>query len=363
MAYRRPQRTLLQAALREAERSLSGALFLLFPSSSTEQKRELRARLVAGLCHGLILRKQLTMLQAEKQLSTTQLSFLSALSTDPGTALQQLWQPYDRSNLGRLASWTELGVAYVAKRLRREPDPPAVDWGQREQELRGLLSSYPGEVSVELKEGRLKIVDGRKVSAEAPLEVIGTYTGTEKLYRAGWADQSVEPGARPLPVPGCASQLFRLDLTTARSEARRAAWLSHTSYLLEFTQGDRLSFLGFEKPQPRKTANTFQTADLRPEMLARFKAVEQALKIRQPERLKDLFLSQSQEVERLLSLFENNTNGELKVQKTADTLRAMGDSITTRTLLGGNRSHLRSRESERLLNSIQSLQELWEGNS
>lgn len=363
MEFRRPKKTLLQRALREAERTISGALFLHIPVNEAAQKADLRARFVAGVCAILIARKHLTMLQAEKQLSPNQLEILNNLPANEVPAPEILWGTWLQGPAAelksQLLSWVELGAHYVAGRLRQEPEPPTVDWGRREQELRGLLSSYEGEARVDLSSAKLTVKGSRGVEAESSFEVVGTFLAQKQEYVAGWADSAIEPASRPLPVFGCASRLFRQDLTGARSEAHRAAWLGRVSYLLEYSANGKLYFLGLDKPKAIGLQSTFQIEDIREEMLARLDKIHSAANNREPERLKDYLLSQGQEVRRQLPLFRGNPEGTALLERTADKLSGMGNQLKTQNLLGSSRSSLSRKEIEELQTELAELKENW----
>jgi hypothetical protein len=363
VSFRRPQKTPLQAALRQAERSVSGALFLLFSTEDPNQKVDLRARFVSGVCSVLIYKKRLTMLQAEKQLKPTQLNILRQLPEHRRPPPDILWgdwvQGRDPSVGATLGSWLELGASYVAGSLRKEPPPTAVDWGQREQELNAQFSSYPGKIHVDLGTGLLRLVDGQTVCAQSALQVVGSYRAAAKSYLAGWADPTLSQRVRPLPIFGCASQLFRLELVDAQSEAHRAAWLGGVLYLFEHRLSDRVYFLGLDKLEEPGSNAGYEIEDLRPEMFSRVETLLRAADHYEPERMKSLLNSQSQEVRRLLPLVEGNRAVSTQVSITADILEEVATRVSTHNLLGVRRSELSGKDREMVQKELSQMRQGW----
>ena len=78
-----PKRTALQQAVREIEKSVSGALFLLFYAETAEQKVALRSIFVAATCYQAQLQLVVTPSQLHRELSESQLSFYRTLEKDP----------------------------------------------------------------------------------------------------------------------------------------------------------------------------------------------------------------------------------------------------------------------------------------
>jgi hypothetical protein len=351
-------------ALREAERTVSGALFLLLSPSDAAAKTELRSRFSAGVCATLIRAKQLTSKQAQAQLSETQLAYLNSLSLDEPDFMKPVWGEWlfagDSIREFTLFAWLEAGSVYVAGRVRGEPEPPRVDWAQREQEFRQNLSGFSGKATIDLKSGVMQVAEQQGVVAQARIRVLGSFQEQTKQYLAGWADPSLSDEVRPFPVFGCASQLFRLDLTGARSEARRAAWLGEFPYLWEYSHGDSLLFLGVGRMESVVTSAKFQLRDVLPEMVARFEALEKDLSRREPERLRDTFRAQGEEVRRLAGLFEPETPHLSLISDTSEVLLEIAREIKTETLFGRNRSSLSSGETRDIRGRLSELGRRWD---
>ena len=359
MSFRRPQKTPLQRGLRQAERSVSGALFLLLAAGRPEQKVELRARFVSGVCRLLIERKVLTMLQAEKQLNQVQLEFLRGLFQ--GASAWGDWLAgRDPSVEATLSGWLQLGANYVAGVLRDEPSPPAVDWGQREQELSAQFSSSPGKVEIDLEEGFVRLVKNRSVLAESQAQVLGTYRFEQRNYLSGWSDPQVSQRARPLPVFGCASQLFRLELVEARSEAHRAAWLAGIRYVFEHRRGQDVVFLGLDRPEKPATGSVYEKKDLAPEMISRVETLLRASEHYEPDRMRSLLRSQGQEVERLLPLVNPSSSIHSLMLGTAEALNGLSTRVSTHNLLGVRRSDLSRKDQEMMETELSEIRLSWD---
>ncbi|MCA9781550.1 MAG: hypothetical protein KC800_32755, partial [Candidatus Eremiobacteraeota bacterium] len=321
MSFRRPQKTPLQRALREAERSVSGALFLLLEPRDADAKVDLRSRFAAGLCAILIAQKHLTTLQAEKQLSEGQLEVLRTLPEGEVPSPQLLWGEWlnsERSIAATLGTWLELGSRYVSARLRDEAEPSPIDWSRRDQEMLQQFSSFPGKTVLRLETGLVQIVEQDRVTAQATVEVLGSYDETTLTYLAGWSDPELPAVARPLPIFGCASQLFRLTLVEAQSEARRACWLGKVYYLYEAVKDSRHYFLGLDKLEGSGFDSNFGKSDFSTEMLARVETIRKAATHMEPDRFKGLLTSQSQEVRRLAQLADGNAPLSAAIIQTAD---------------------------------------------
>lgn len=360
MSFRRPQKTPLQRALREAERTVSGALFLLLEPPGPEAKADLRARFVAGLCAILIVQRQLTARQVQNQLNPSQLKIFNSLPPDQAPSPEALWGRLPgRETAASLGTWLELGSRYVAGQLRGEEEPESVDWGRREQEMTELFSSFQGATELDFPGGLLKIVHRGTVSAQAQMEVIGTYHRDSRSFLAGWADPQVPKASRPLPVFGCASQLFRLDLVHARSEAQRTARLGRMRYLYEHQDPDRCLFLGLQKLDAVGSSAAFSLADFQPEMQTRIEIILKAAEHLKPERLKGLINSKSQEVQRLVPLVQSEPSLRRHLQETADTLQSLAQEIDTHLILGLGRSTISGRDKERLGEKLAKLREAW----
>jgi len=369
----------LQQTLREVEKSVSGALFLLLQCGSTEAKTSLRAALTAAVCyeleqHGIVSRSDLS-----KQLSPTQLSALEKLEArQPNEScpveylrVAKLLAPLAGVDVSsdleqvqaQLTALLQLSCRYATARLRNEPEPPLTDWGRRDIEFRERLQSLASGPSfrVKFEEARFEVLDGDTVKGEAALEVLGLYRPEQQSYEAGWGARSVPAKARPLPVLGCASQLFRIDALQAQSEAQRCASLSKAHYLFEYTKGDSVFFLGLSGITEVKGASTsaFSEDDVRPEVLAVLRELEQSLSSRTPERLCDLFRSHSQALSRRLSLFEEGSGPAQKLDRTAQTLADLGKGIKTRSFFGSGRDQLGRRERSKLATEIEQLRSVW----
>lgn len=360
VSFRRPKKTLLQTALREATRSVSGALFLLFEAGSPKEKADLRERFEVGVCSILIARNHLTLRQATNELKPVQQELLGTIQ-EKDAATPQLWE----EQLARagptapstLLSWLDQGADYVSRRLRGEPEPPAVDWSRSEQLFRERVRDYRGELKVSMDHGELKVGD----AARAPLKILGKYLQPADTYLSGWADGSVPTAARPSPIFGCASRLFRIDLEGARSEARRAAWLGGFSYLLEYYEDETLHFLGVRKLESLETRVTFGVEDFRPDMIARFRQLAKDLKVRQPSRLREIFKAQAQEVLRLADLTASNTSLQELIKHTSESLEELAESLTVKSLFGASRDTLKNSEQERANTVLEKLRADWEG--
>lgn len=343
---------------------MSGALFLLLPGETPEQKVDLRARFSAGVCALLIKRRLITNLQVEKQLSGDQLEILRELPSEQNPPPEVLWghwldgRPLSDGSI--LSAWIQLGADFVGSSLRDEPEPPAVDWGQREQEFQAQLASFPGKVEIDLAGAHLRISQGTTVTAQSPIQVMGTYHLDEKAYLAGWADPQLTAAARPLPVFGCASQLFRIEPVEAASEAHRAAWLGRVRHLLPFSRPERVYFLGLESLAAPGSSTSFGRDDLRPEMLSRVKTLLKAVQHYEPERVKSMLTAQGQEVERLLPLVETHRATKTLLQTSAETLYTLADRISTHNLVGGRRSEVRSKDRDLLEKELSQLSANWE---
>jgi len=363
VSFRRPQKTLLQRALREAERSVSGALFLLLQPPDAAAKADLRTRFVAGVCAILVVWKHLTILQAEKQLSEGQLNLFRSLPENEFPSPTALWGAWlDReepSTAASLGSWLELGSRYVSARIRQEAEPAPIDWSRREQEMLQQFSAFQGRTVLDLASGKVRIVDHDVVTAEAAVEVLGSFQPESSTYLAGWADPSVPRAARPLPVFGCPSRLHRLQLVEARSEARRACWLGRIHYLHEVVQKDRHYFLGLEKLNGVHTEASFGKADFTPEMLARLETIRRAARHMEPERFRGLLVSQSQEVRRLTQLVQESPNLRAALTATAESLKSLAEQVETHRLLGIERSELSGKNREQLQKSLADIGALW----
>ena len=365
MSFRRPQKTLLQRALREAERSVSGALFLLLQPPDADSKAELRARFVSGICFILIAWKHLTSLQVEKQLNEGQLQVFRTLPEseipDPATLWAGWLDAREPATAASLGTWLELGSRYVSARIRQEAEPAPIDWSRREQEMLQQFSSFQGKTELDLENGRVQIVHQGGVTAEATVEVMGSFHPETSTYLAGWADSAVPRAARPLPVFGCPSQLFRLQLVAARSEARRACWLGKTYYLYEVVQDERYHFLGLDKLHSVHGEARFGKADFSSEMLARLETIRKAAKHMEPERFKGLLLSQSQEVRRLTQLVQESPHLSSAITETAETLKSLAERVETHRMLGLERSELSGKNREQLQKALAEIETLWSG--
>jgi uncharacterized protein DUF6882 len=304
------------------------------------------------------------MLQAEKQLKPVQLQLLCQLTERAHLHPESLWgdwllgrEPVVAANL---SSWLELGANYVAGVLRQEAKPPAVDWGRREQELNTQLASYPGKIEIDLENGTLVVVKDRTISAQSSVQVLGTYDEKAKSYLSGWSDPSLSRKVRPLPIFGCASQLFRIDWVDAQSEAHRAGWLGKVRFVFEYRRSDRVLFLGLERPEEPGSGATYEKKDLTPEMSARVETLLKALDRYDPERIKSLLKSQSQEVHRLVLLVKGNQAVGSLLTITAETLEDLATRISTQNMLGVHRTNLTSRDRELLKEELSQIRLSWE---
>ncbi len=363
MSFRRPQKTPLQRALREAERSVSGALFLLLNPSDAASKADLRARFVAGVCAILVVWKHLTTLQLERQLNEGQLDVFRALPENEYPSPSALWGSWLEGQgpptAASLGSWLELGSRYVSARIRQEAEPAPIDWSRREQEMLHQFSSFQGRTELDLENGSVRIVHHDTATAEAAVEVLGSFQPDTSTYLAGWADPAVPPAARPLPVFGCPSQLFRLQLVEARSEARRACWLGRIHFLYEIVQDDRHFFLGLDKLNGIHSTARFGRSDFSPEMMARVGTLRKAAKHMDPERFKGLLTSQSQEVRRLTQLVQESPKLSAAMTDTADALKSVAEKIETHRMLGLERSELSGKNREQLEKALVEIEAFW----
>ena len=363
MSFRRPQKTLLQRALREAERTVSGALFLLLDPPDAATKADLRARFVAGVCSILVVWKHLTVLQLEKQLNQEQLDLFKSLPENEFPSPEALWGAWldkrESAAAASLGTWLELGSRYVSARIRQEAEPSPIDWSRREQEMLQQFSAFQGKTKLDLATGKVRIVDQDVVTAEAAVEVLGSFQPDSSAYLAGWADPAVPIAARPLPVFGCASQLFRLQLVEARSEARRACWLGRIHYLYEVVQDARHYFLGLDKLDGVHAEARFGKSDFSSEMLGRLETIRKAARHMEPERFKGLLVSQSQEVRRLTQLVQDSPELSSAITATSETFKSLAEQVETHRLLGIERSELSGKNREQLQKSMAEIELLW----
>lgn len=364
---RKPKRSPLQQSLRDAEKSVSGALLLYFPEADGNQKASLRQAFVAAVCVELIAADgPLTELGLRGQLSEGQAQAFQNMKGGPLNGFLDLVRAAGLSVPPgfppQVLIWLELACRYVNSVLQREKEPPTVDWGRREIEFREQMGKWGqgARYHLGLPKGRLEIRTQGGTVAHAQVQVLGTYREQAGHYLAGWSDSSLPEVSRPLPVMGCASQLFRAEPIQALSEAQRSAWLCGVKYLIQHESDQKTLFLGVGTLESESQVDAFSEDDVSPEVLAKLQNLERSLSRRTPERIAGLFQSHSQELERRLSLFAPSSAVAMKLTKTAENLGKLGKDIKIHSLLGGKRDSLGGSEKRDLSAKIQELRSEWQ---
>jgi hypothetical protein len=376
---RKPKRTVFQQSLRDVEKSVSGALFLLLNPQTVDEKTSIRAYFAAGVCyelerHGAVSRAALTAQLSPIQLNAfeqLELATPDEISTTPFLRVAMVFGFLVKGSHtsdtavfdATIAAWFQLSYNYVAGRLRGDLPSPVVDWGRRELEFRERLKSLASAPSfrVNLKQASFQILDGQTVKGQATLEVLGLFSADEESYQAGWAAPTIPMEARPYPVLGCASQLYRVSPVEAQSEAHRCGALAGVQYVFEYPVGSELQFLGLGRIESVADSSSFGEEDVRPEVMAKIRDLESSLSSKSPERVADLFLAHAQALTRRLSLFESGSQGYLKLEETTLVLKALGKGIRTQSYLGGTRSELGKGERRDLSKELTRLQTIWSG--
>lgn len=367
-----PKRTALQQAVREIEKSVSGALFLLFYAETAEQKVALRSIFVAATCYQAQLQLVVTPSQLHRELSESQLSFYRTLEKDPKGDLP-VWMVAQYSAFGRLrpdegnlwakdlATWLYLAQRYLGRRVKGESGPPEVDWGRREIALRERLRQMGSNLDtvVDLEGGKLRLLrEGAEVGT-ADLEVIGIHLPQEKAYHAGWVSELIPRKSRPVPALGCASHLFRVEPHQVLSEAHRCAGVLSCEYHLIQTDSDRSLHLGLRNLQETGHQVTFEVDDVRDEVLAKVRKLEQFAANQEPRRVVELLTAHIQELERRQTLFSPASRGYELLSQTVVAMEELKKGIRVDSFLGLKKSSLGRDESQQLSKVAEELKEKW----
>ena len=367
-----PKRTILQQAVREIEKSVSGALFLLFVAETTEQKVALRSIFVAAVCYQA--QRQLAVIpsQLQRDLTESQLSFYRRLEENPKGDLA-VWIVAQYSAFGRLrpdeeslwakdlATWLYLAQRYLEHRVKGESGPPEVDWGRRESALRERLRQMgsPPATVVDLEGGKLRFLrDGAEVGT-AELEVIGVYFPEQKAYQAGWVLPWIPRKSRPVPALGCASQLFRVEPHQVLSKVHRSAAVLACEYHLVQNEPDRSLHLGLRNIQETGHQVTFEVQDVRNEVLAKVRKFEQFASTQEPRRVVELLTAQIQELERRQTLFSPTSPGYELLSQTVKAMEELKQGLRVDTFLGLKKSSLSREESRQVGKVAEELRTKW----
>ena len=380
---RKPQKTPFQLALREAERSVSGALFRAFVVKGAREKALLR-NLFSAVLASQLSRSVLNPNKTLSQLSESQrVEFLALeerlqakgvsngesvlkesvawfLERNSVSSAQEL-ETVNSQSFGEVLLWVSMAQVHVERKLRQEPDPEAVDWGRRELEFRTKVAQLGPKVScrVELASASFQLLGDGAVLAESSLQVLGVYWQDKEQYEAGWGMPDLSQAARPLPVMGCASELFRATLSEARSESRFCAWRSSVDYIFEHETQEGLYFLGLSNLTDTNLVAQFELSDIRDEVLAKLAELQSSLLRHEPERARDLFREHSQTLSRRLTLFSRNSESYRRLEELCDGLKDLSEGIDLRSFFGGKRDSVRSKDERRLKAKLGELQKAW----
>lgn len=339
---------------------MSGALFVLFLADTPEQKTNLRAIFVAATAYQARLKLAVTHRALTNELSDAQRAYYLELENSEVRDLPS-WIVAKYSTFGKLkpdqdgnwakalATWIYLSQRYLARRLKNESEPKAVDWGRREQALRERLRQMGPNVStvVNLEDGSLRILSEQREAGKAELEILGVYFPESKTYHAGWALRWVPWCSRPVPALGCASHLFRAEGHQVTAEVQRSGAILGSEYLLVKPEEGRELHLGLRSLTAANSEVRFEVADVRQEVLAKLDKLQQFASTQEPKRTVEFITAQIQDLGRLKNLFQPGARGYQLLEESSDQLTEVKLQLRTESFLGLSKSSL-SRDEVRL---------------